>query len=587
MPPYTSIVMVSAAAASLQQRSRGSRGGSGGSGGHHQDHHQGGQQQRRRSILDNWNYYRCNIVLPFVFISFVIVHHSSYITNIHNYVLLRNSQYENGSVVVVVGGGGGNHDRDPPPNKLLKEKKKNLLLTAFITDSKKECGDQCRATTEALKMGTECAARTMGSQWEAMAVTDIDKFELEHRHGGNASTTTKPSEWVFPHYVKIHILERLLLADTVVYHDHDHPTNNKVEKEGENTIDNDNANDDYDHDDLDWIGWLDSDVRIVNASYPVSRLLDGSNIYVRAPYYGNQVDEEGHDGNVNKSSSTIDDNDNGVSLIVMSQYNYDNIINNMFFLKNNMWGRRFLLAWKHFTLNAENDYGKWKTCGYYDQCPFGVAMLQVAQDYHWMRQQQQQPSTSTSKLEWEQNWLQSRHYNTTLEDLAFRSGANIQNTLFKEELARLTSSQSNNYWKDANLPLQIGPILLIPTWEGGLRLPSTTTSSSASNSQHDGYVNNKEEDSSSNNKYDLVLSSLTNEPTSLFEKIHNQSPWPFAIHAKYSNLFCHREAKYFFDFELKYKAIHRDQCTSTELSSMWNDSASCWAKWQKSVRSTD
>jgi hypothetical protein len=252
-----------------------------------------------------------------------------------------------------------------------------------------------------------------------------------------------------------------------------------------------------------------------------------------------------------------------------------------------MWGKRFLLAWKYFTLNAENENEKWKTCGYYDQCPFGVAMLQVAQDYHCMRheQQQQQPSTSTSKLEWEQNWLQSRHYNTTLEELAFRSGANIQNTLFRDELARLTSSQSNKHWKDANIPVQIGPILLIPTWEGGLRLPSTTTPL-ASISQ-DGYDANNKDDSSNSHKYDLAPSSLMNEPSSLFENIHNESPWPFAIHAKYSNLFCHRNAKYFFDFELKYKAIHREQCTATELSSMWNESASCWAKWQKSVRSTN
>jgi hypothetical protein len=102
----------------------------------------------------------------------------------------------------------------------------------------------------------------MGSQWEAMAVTDIGKFESEHRHGKNASATTNPSKWVFPRYVKIYILERLLPADTVHYHHHHHhhPTNNKVEKEGENTIDIDKANgDDHDHDDIDWIGWVDSD----------------------------------------------------------------------------------------------------------------------------------------------------------------------------------------------------------------------------------------------------------------------------------------------------------------------------------------
>ena len=138
-------------------------------------------------------------------------------------------------------------------------------------------------------------------------------------------------------------------------------------------------------------------------------------------------------------------------------------------------------AWKHFTLNAENDHEKWKTCGYYDQCPFGVAMLQVAQDYYWLQQQQrqqqrQQQDNSLFEVE-ELNWLQSHPYNTTLEELAFRSGPNIQNTLFSDELIRLTSSQSNTFnWKAMNVPLQIGPILLVPTWEGGLRLPSTSSS---------------------------------------------------------------------------------------------------------------
>lgn len=298
-------------------------------------------------------------------------------------------------------------------------------------------------------------------------------------------------------------------------------------------------------------------------------------------------------------------------------------VNNVFFLKNNAWGKRFLQAWKHFTLHAENKESKnggSKTCGFYDQCPFGVAMLQVAQDYHWWRleqkhQQRYQQQSRLSSLEKEvgcKKWLQSRSYNATLENLAFRSGNNIQNTLFQDELGRLVGMHSGSgsssmssaslrvrQWKDANVPLQIGPILLVPTWEGGLRFPlplsssmltlsnsySPVSSSVATTPQPQQQQNNT---TTTIENYYSIPSSLTIEPTSLFfGQTYNQSQgvdpasnWPFAIHAKYSNMFCGNEdAKKKFRFEIKNRVIHETQCSSEERTSMWNNSASCWAIW--------
>ena len=294
-----------------------------------------------------------------------------------------------------------------------------------------------------------------------------------------------------------------------------------------------------------------------------------------------------------------------------------------------MWGRRFVQAWKYFTLNT-NSTGpnSITTCGNYDQCPFGIAMLQLIQDYYWIlrRRKQQRRGTiqnqqnrtlisSSSNIDDNDNdkdtdddydndhyWsfmLQSRPYNATLEELAFRSGTNIQDTLLKEEISRLTifsssslssllssngnNSNSNNNWKrrkDTNIPVQVGPILLVPTWEGGLRLPSSSLSSSTHTKDNNNTI-----------FHDYIPSSLMIEPSGAFVVDNNDnssnSSWPFAIHAKYNRMFCHRHSKYFFDFEIQSKLLHHEQCTASEISAMWNERATCWSRWQKTWRSID
>ena len=222
-----------------------------------------------------------------------------------------------------------------------KKPKKNLLLTAYVLGSPTaRCQAVCQATRNALKAGTECAARTMGSEWEAMIVTDLDEFEAKilsrvgkQQQQQHMSTITPPvrhgqqrklGEWQgpgpFPHYAKIHILERLMFSDSV-----DYPIQNTITTASNSATnyyssrksekEEDNVEDDYE---LDWLIWVDADVRIVNASYPVSRLLDEHISYERAPYYGNKVEDKGH--NERSSPNDYDSSNNDVSIVVMSQY---------------------------------------------------------------------------------------------------------------------------------------------------------------------------------------------------------------------------------------------------------------------------
>ena len=389
----------------------------------------------------------------------------------------------------------------------------------------------------------------MGPDWESLVITDVNTVDVilprvgdehiihphdeKHKIGWDG-----PGPW--PYYMKVDILERLMFSSNK--HNNSHQYN--------------------------WFCWIDADVRVINATFPINALLDSHAQYEQAPLYG--VHDGQHSIKTLNSESRV--NDNGVSLVVMCDMNYDNIsklpfkciplsaqneecltlltsVNDVFFLKKGVWGKRFLQVWNHFILDNEIPV----SCGYNDQCPFGVAIMQVAQDYHRVLQQE-----GHQLLMNDASHVLQLPYNNSLEGLAWRSGVNIQETIFKDELGRLTSSQSKA-WKEENVPIQIGPMLLVPTWEGGLRLPNTS-----------------------------IPSSLTIEKTSLFEeKVHKFGTWPFALHAKYSGFFCndnkehnkdhgHRRVQYL----RSSLAIHRDQCSPSEFESMRDERAQCWARWQ-------
>ena len=148
----------------------------------------------------------------------------------------------------------------------------------------------------------------------------------------------------FPHYVKIHILERLLLTESAAAALSQVDTINSNNTTGSttttsttsssrnsNTMDDDGkkkggvtTDGDETDDDLlllDWIAWIDADVRIINASYPVAQLLDPQTQYERIDH--DLYDSSNNDNSDNDTKYYYDNND--VSLVVMLQYNYDNI----------------------------------------------------------------------------------------------------------------------------------------------------------------------------------------------------------------------------------------------------------------------
>ncbi|KAL3916233.1 MAG: hypothetical protein SGILL_005271 [Bacillariaceae sp.] len=430
---------------------------------------------------------------------------------------------------------------------------KNVLFTAFVSDS---CDDSCMATRQALIAGTNCAARNMGEEWEPLVVTDFNDplFQSNISAPFTSSARRKlesgfQGHGPFPHYVKIMVLEQYFFSDRET-----HGMQSITSQQG-------------DVQPVDWMLWLDADVRVMNATYPISTLLHNQNRYPQS-YYGNynRIDDSHQ-----KEQASVYDNE--VSVVVMTDLDYDDIINDIFFIRNNPWGQRFVQAWKHFVLNTENpedDEAHFRTCGYYDQCPFGIAMLQVTHDYHQWKRQEENSEKGTDNLS---SLLLSLPFNETLEDMAFRSGTKVQHTLFKDELGQMVEQPRISEMRDSNMAIQIGPILMIPTWPGGLRVPANDSDATT---HLRGTMSEKE------STYQWLPTSLSLEPTQTFNQ-EFQFPWPFGIHAKYSKFFCHRrtpgEYRLFQDL---WKSTLLDQCTAPELVSMTNDTAhpQCWSRWK-------
>jgi len=439
---------------------------------------------------------------------------------------------------------------EPSPAK--NKEKFNLLYTSFILGKKTDvCLEQCVATRKALIAGNSCAARIMtnaegGSKWKSLVITNLKKQGFPYNERYNESKKTWDGPGPFPHYAKIHVLEQLFNNENSKFILSLDPENNEKPFKDENIIDLGNN-----EDEIDWILWIDADMRIMNASFPISKLIDNQTRYEQA-YYGK------YDG---RQADT-----NEVSFVIAAQYDYNHLINNEYLIKNNIWGKRFTQAWKYFTTEVEQDGDpRWKTCGFFDQCPFAIAMLQVVHDYHWWVAQEDIPLTE----------LLSRPYNLTLEEYAFRKGTAWMHKRFKTEMGELTGVNPgghNAQLKENNIPLQIGPVLLVPTWKGGVQFPLDDT---------------------------IIPSSISIEPTNVFNEIFKTSAWPFAIHAKYSRLFCRRTT---FDFERQWNKIlfgyntttktyndHNDlsQCTASERVSMTSDIAHCYARWKTSTHASE
>lgn len=275
------------------------------------------------------------------------------------------------------------------------------------------------------------------------------------------------SSWPYPHYIKIHGVESLF---------NDKASTNSTTR---------------------WVVWLDSDVRVIELRYPMKELI----AYAEA-----------------QSTHVI---------VAATRNNYGNFINNMFLVRNSVWGRKFIAVWKLLSLEGPS-------CGNFDQCHFGVAMIQLVLDF--LRQDVSEPVASA------------------LLKMAWESGHNVESELLQDGLDTVACGGPCRDG-DGSRFRKVGPILLVPSWN--------FTDSSV-----------------------LVNTSLTIEPTQGFERLAadiNNASWPMGLHAKYSRLFCEsRKEKLGGDVHRQFDARFKPQldkfCTKDELQ-MIREGDICWAKY--------
>lgn len=285
-------------------------------------------------------------------------------------------------------------------------------------------------------------------------------------HHSFVTQANESGSWPYPHFVKIHLLGDLLSDSSSSYR---------------------------------WIVWADADMRFINLDYPLDMLLQ----------YAEQQD---------------------TSLIINSQFTYSTYVNNIFIIRNNDWGKRFIQVWKELALGG-------KSCGYFDQCPFGVAMLQLLTDG-------KNTTTLDGSVMIDQEFKKMAWETDEEED--------VQNNEVKFALEKLACQGACKENDNSGLR-KVGQILMLPSWS----TPNHTD----------------------------IPSSLSVEPTSKVENIEQLTnySWPLTIHAYYSKLFC--SAKHGAPLDSRLEFMHRyknqlqQKCTKDELSLIQNEENShCWAR---------
>jgi hypothetical protein len=310
----------------------------------------------------------------------------------------------------------------------------------------------------------QCNNVTFGAI-SAFAACAARSFDMELHLVTEAPANS--SNWPFPHYVKIYALEQLLKA-------------NDVASEGR------------------WILWLDADVRVINLEYPLDQLL-----------------------------SYAENND--VHIITQtSGHGFGHVINNIFLIRNDDWGRRFVKVWRDLVWAG-------KSCGYYDQCPFGMAIIQLSLDYLG------QGHENVSKI-----------LKQPIHPGLKRTALSGKKELLFDRLSIFACGGSCEQ-EDSSGLLKMGPVLRIPTWKPATLdgvLPSPLA-------LEDGYAHQ-----------------FLEEPN---------STWPMAIHSKYSRLFCRRfgrpSAVEKSRFETSFRSQLQAKCREEERNNISKPGGPCWATY--------
>lgn len=248
-----------------------------------------------------------------------------------------------------------------------------------------------------------------------------------------------------------------------------------------------------------WIIWADADIRIINLDYPIYKLIE----------YAEK---------------------NDIHLIVNSPEPPFRFINNLFLIRNSEWGRKFLLVWVHFISGG-------KSCGNYDQCHFGLAMLQILED-HKNRNR----------------WIPTRWRRASqrLENLAWNLGYKVEQGPLFTEFEKIENSTNR-------MDL---PILFVPAWNDTVMMDN------------------------------FVGTGLSREPTRMMSSFDALShSWPFSIHSKYSKLFCPKgrplSQRSLYKFNFQYRRQLSEKCTKDEMEKIeHNKNLDCWAtlpQWNMSA----
>jgi hypothetical protein len=251
-----------------------------------------------------------------------------------------------------------------------------------------------------------------------------------------------------------------------------------------------------------WFMWLDDDVRIIELDYPLQQMLD----------YAEQVN---------------------TSLITIRSNDYGSCNNNLFMVRNDEWGRRFLETWKYLMLNN-------KSCGNFDLCHFGVAALSIVMDFiRRVGDEKLQPPS-----------------NKTLAPSLLRL-ASTQDSMQAYQIQSFANFACGGPCESDDQEVRkVGPLLMVPVWENVTMLP-----------------------------YPLIV-----EPTSGFDAILRENRTLFAIHAKYHRSFCpHRADRQNADairigeiFRARYVPQMNEKCTAEEVKAIsypgWSKH-NCWARY--------
>ena len=235
-------------------------------------------------------------------------------------------------------------------------------------------------------------------------------------------------------------------------------------------------------------------------------------------------------------------------IIVTAQKGFCKFINNAFLVRHSEWARWFLRIWTAIMRSGPLGGG---TCGFFDQCPFAWALLNLIENHgNYSSAAAAEAAAAAGNFS---GLEKGEVIPKALRRLAPQRDASLNGFSERMRTLGVPCDSSEPY-------ISVGPVLFVRTWRGGAWTPS------------------HEVVSSSRHEVLAASSLLTLEPARALEELaESPSSWPVAIHAKYS-LMC-RTAPLAMQraFRQRYIAAVRMACTPDEQQLILGANGPCWA----------